>query len=248
MLEQETLEVPAAAAAESTAKAKRESAKPSRAVEPHLLSADEVEVLYIEHRTLLLFIASRKFHIADGEAENLIQDVFLSFLQTCTRIDNVRSWLVAAMCNASRHYWRAQGRTESLPDDYANACDPKTWATAEEHAMRLTMSKVVGYMQPKCRETLRLHYAATLRAWRERFLARREEVERLYDARFCRMWEFYLAASEMAFLQQGMMVFQIQLAKRQGVVPMTRDYIMREEMRLRGIEGGSRPPLRLAGE
>ncbi|HEV8435699.1 MAG TPA: sigma factor, partial [Thermoanaerobaculia bacterium] len=144
MLEQETLEVPAAAAAESTAKAKRESAKPSRAVEPHLLSADEIEVLYIEHRTLLLFIASRKFHIADGEAENLIQDVFLSFLQTCTRIDNVRSWLVAAMCNASRHFWRAQGRTESLPDDYANACDPKTWGTAEEHAMRLTMSKVVG--------------------------------------------------------------------------------------------------------
>jgi len=62
------------------------------------------------------------------------------------------------MCNASRHFWRAQGRTESLPDDYANACDPKTWGTAEEHAMRLTMSKVVGYMQPKCRETLRLHY------------------------------------------------------------------------------------------
>ncbi|HEX3107940.1 MAG TPA: sigma-70 family RNA polymerase sigma factor [Thermoanaerobaculia bacterium] len=158
MLEQETLEVPATAAAESATSAKRESAKPSRAVEPHLLSADEVEVLYIEHRTLLLFIASRKFHIADGEAENLIQDVFLSFLQTCTRIDNVRSWLVAAMCNASRHFWRAQGRTESLPDDYANACDPKTWGTAEEHAMRLTMSKVVGYMQPKCRETLRLHY------------------------------------------------------------------------------------------
>jgi len=158
VLEQETLEVPATAAAESTGKAKRESAKPSRAVEPQLLSADEVEVLYIEHRTLLLFIASRKFHIADGEAENLIQDVFLSFLQTCTRIDNVRSWLVAAMCNASRHFWRAQGRTESLPDDYANACDPKTWGTAEEHAMRLTMSKVVGYMQPKCRETLRLHY------------------------------------------------------------------------------------------
>jgi len=158
VLEQETLEVPATAAAESTGKAKRESAKPSRAVEPHLLSADEIEVLYVEHRTLLLFIASRKFHIADGEAENLIQDVFLSFLQTCTRIDNVRSWLVAAMCNASRHFWRAQGRTESLPDDYANACDPKTWGTAEEHAMRLTMSKVVGYMQPKCRETLRLHY------------------------------------------------------------------------------------------
>lgn len=159
VLEQETLEVPATAAADSAGAAgKRESAKASKPVEPHLLSADEVETLYVEHRTLLLFIASRKFHIADGEAENLIQDVFLSFLQTCTRIDNVRSWLVAAMCNASRHYWRAQGRTESLPDDYANACDPKTTGTADEHAMRLTMSKVVGYMQPKCRDTLRLHY------------------------------------------------------------------------------------------
>lgn len=97
-------------------------------------------------------------------------------------------------------------------------------------------------------EILRLHYAETLKAWRERFLARREEAERLYDARFCRMWEFYLAASEMAFRQQGMMVFQAQLTPRQGVVPMTRDYIMREEARLRGIEGGHRPPLRLAGE
>jgi cyclopropane-fatty-acyl-phospholipid synthase len=97
-------------------------------------------------------------------------------------------------------------------------------------------------------EILRLHYAETLKAWRERFLARREEAERLYDARFCRMWEFYLAASEMAFRRQGMMVFQIQLTRRQGVVPTTRDYIMREESRLRGIESGHRPPLRLAGE
>jgi cyclopropane-fatty-acyl-phospholipid synthase len=97
-------------------------------------------------------------------------------------------------------------------------------------------------------EILRLHYAETLKAWRERFLARREEAERLYDAPFCRMWEFYLAASEMAFRQQGMMVFQAQLTRRQGVVPITRDYIMREEARLCGIEGGHRPPLRLAGE
>jgi cyclopropane-fatty-acyl-phospholipid synthase len=97
-------------------------------------------------------------------------------------------------------------------------------------------------------EILRLHYAETLKAWRERFLARREEAERLYDARFCRMWEFYLSSAEMAFREQGMMVFQAQLTRRQGVVPITRDYIMREEARLRGVEGGHRPPLRLAGE
>ena len=97
-------------------------------------------------------------------------------------------------------------------------------------------------------EILRLHYAETLKAWRERFLAHREEVERIYDQRFVRMWEFYLAASEMSFREQDMMVFQIQLAKRQGVVPMTRAYIGREEQRLQSAEGKSHPPLRLAGE
>jgi cyclopropane-fatty-acyl-phospholipid synthase len=97
-------------------------------------------------------------------------------------------------------------------------------------------------------EILRLHYAETLKLWRERFLAHREDVERIYDRRFVRMWEFYLAASEMAFRKQALMNFQIQLTKRQDVVPMTRDYINREENRLRGVEGSTRPRLRIAGE
>ena len=97
-------------------------------------------------------------------------------------------------------------------------------------------------------EILRLHYAETLKSWRERFLAHREEVERIYDRRFVRMWEFYLAASEMAFREQNLMNFQIQLTKRQGVTPMTRDYVAREEQRLRVAEGKQRQPLRLAGE
>ena len=97
-------------------------------------------------------------------------------------------------------------------------------------------------------EILRLHYAETLKAWRDRFLAHRDEVARLYDARFVRMWEFYLACSEAAFRRQDMMVLQIQLAKRQGVVPITRDYIQRAEQRLRGREVELPTPLRLAGE
>jgi len=97
-------------------------------------------------------------------------------------------------------------------------------------------------------EILRLHYAETLKAWRERFLAHREEAERIYDRRFVRMWEFYLAASEMSFREQNMMVMQIQLAKRQGVVPIMRDYIVSEERRLAAVESRRRPPLRLAGE
>src|ERR1700760_4047458 len=97
-------------------------------------------------------------------------------------------------------------------------------------------------------EILRLHYAETLKAWRARFMAHREEAERIYDSRFVRMWEFYLAASEMAFREQAMMVFQLQLTKRQGVVPITRDYIGREEARLRALEGGANPRLKLPGE
>ena len=97
-------------------------------------------------------------------------------------------------------------------------------------------------------EILRLHYAETLKAWRERFMARREEAVQLYDERFARMWEFYLAASEMAFRKQNLMNFQIQLAKRQDVVPMTRDYITREEAKLRALERRSRPQLKIAGE
>ena len=97
-------------------------------------------------------------------------------------------------------------------------------------------------------EILRLHYAETLKHWRERFLAHREEAERIYDQRFVRMWEFYLAASEMSFREQNLMVMQIQLTKRQGVVPITRNYIVTEERRLAAAETLRRPPLRLAGE
>ncbi|SFL62005.1 cyclopropane-fatty-acyl-phospholipid synthase [Bradyrhizobium sp. NFR13] len=97
-------------------------------------------------------------------------------------------------------------------------------------------------------EILRLHYAETLKAWRERFMARREEAVRLYDERFARMWEFYLAASEMSFRMQNVMNFQIQLTKRQDVVPFTRDYIGQEEERLRARERTQQPRLQIAGE
>jgi cyclopropane-fatty-acyl-phospholipid synthase len=97
-------------------------------------------------------------------------------------------------------------------------------------------------------EVLQLHYAETLKAWRERFLAHRGEVLRLYDQRFLRMWEFYLACSEMAFRQGDMVVFQIQMAKQKGVIPATRDYVSQEEARLHALEAGYRLPLRLAGE
>ena len=78
-------------------------------------------------------------------------------------------------------------------------------------------------------EILRLHYAETLKHWRLRFWAEREEIARLYDERFCRMWEFYLACSEYGFIYGENFNFQLQLTKAVGVLPMTRDYMLDDE-------------------
>jgi cyclopropane-fatty-acyl-phospholipid synthase len=74
-------------------------------------------------------------------------------------------------------------------------------------------------------EVLRLHYAMTLSHWRSRFEANRSRAAQLYDERFCRMWEFYLVGSELAFRRMGMVVFQVQIARDQEAVPLTRDYL-----------------------
>ncbi len=74
-------------------------------------------------------------------------------------------------------------------------------------------------------EILRLHYAETLRNWRKRFLARRNDAKRLYDERFCRMWEYYLAICEISFRYLNNTVFQVQIARNQQAAPLTRDYL-----------------------
>ncbi len=76
-------------------------------------------------------------------------------------------------------------------------------------------------------EVWRMHYAHTLRNWKERFLGKREEVLGMFDEKFLRMWEFYLAGCEMAFKWGDQVVFQIQLIKRHSAAPNTRDYIYR---------------------
>ncbi|NTF06610.1 class I SAM-dependent methyltransferase [Agrobacterium rubi] len=91
-------------------------------------------------------------------------------------------------------------------------------------------------------EILPMHYAHTLRKWRERFAANKAEAIAIYDERFFRMWEFYLAGSEMAFTHENFYIFQIQLTKRGNVVPDNRDYIAKNEARLLDFEK-TRPPL-----
>jgi cyclopropane-fatty-acyl-phospholipid synthase len=95
-------------------------------------------------------------------------------------------------------------------------------------------------------EVLRLHYAETLKEWRKRFTANRAEAAKLYDERFCRMWEFYLAAAEMAFRHDGQVVFQFQIVKDQHALPITRDYMLDAERTMRFAGTEQMPtPLRL---
>jgi cyclopropane-fatty-acyl-phospholipid synthase len=80
-------------------------------------------------------------------------------------------------------------------------------------------------------EVLRLHYAETLRAWRDNFNRNRAEIARVYDERFCRMWEFYLIGSELSFRHDFNMVWQMQVARDIDAVPVTRDYMFDWERR-----------------
>jgi cyclopropane-fatty-acyl-phospholipid synthase len=86
-------------------------------------------------------------------------------------------------------------------------------------------------------EILRLHYAMTLRHWRQRFRAAWHTAVERYGERFCRMWEFYLAGAETGFRYQNLMVFQLQLTKDQKALPLTRDYIHAAEHELRARDG-----------
>jgi cyclopropane-fatty-acyl-phospholipid synthase len=89
-------------------------------------------------------------------------------------------------------------------------------------------------------EILRLHYADTLKHWGQRFAANRDKAKAIYDERFCRMWEFYLAASEAAFRWQDLVIFQIQIAKKNDTLPIARDYMAKCEKALEMREMGHR--------
>ena len=97
-------------------------------------------------------------------------------------------------------------------------------------------------------EILRMHYARTLRDWRERFLLNRDKVKAIYDERFCRMWEYYLVGSEISFRYWDLMNFQIQFTRHQHALPITRDYMTQAEQRLQRAASTPSQPTRLAGE
>jgi len=80
-------------------------------------------------------------------------------------------------------------------------------------------------LRPTDIEVWRLHYAHTLQQWFQRFQLHRHDIVNLMQEEFCRMWEFYLAVCEAAFRHSDLVVYQLQLARQHGPVPVTRNYL-----------------------
>jgi cyclopropane-fatty-acyl-phospholipid synthase len=99
----------------------------------------------------------------------------------------------------------------------------------------VTQSEKAGW-QVMDVEAMRFHYSHTLEEWYRRTRLHREEITALYDERFFRMWEFYLAGAEQAFRYGGMVNWQLQYVKRRDAIPMTRDYMHEESARLRASD------------
>jgi cyclopropane-fatty-acyl-phospholipid synthase len=91
-------------------------------------------------------------------------------------------------------------------------------------------------------ETLRLHYALTVREWLKRFTAVRADMARLYDERFCRMWEFYLAGAIVFFENGAGCNYQLQYIRDRRALPITRDYMIETERRYRALEAPAAKP------
>ena len=84
-----------------------------------------------------------------------------------------------------------------------------------------------NYMYISDVEILRMHYALTLSHWHQRFIENEERIKKIYDERFCRMWRYYLVASEISFRYYQQVVFQVQISKEQMTLPLTRDYLLK---------------------
>ncbi len=89
-------------------------------------------------------------------------------------------------------------------------------------------------MFPTDIEVLRVHYAMTIDHWYDRTVAAKDDIVALYDDKFYRMWTFYLAGAAAAFRHGGMVNYQVQLTRNRLSLPLTRDYMVEEERRLRG--------------
>lgn len=118
-----------------------------------------VEDAYRGHAARLREIAEKKFNIPPGDAEAIVNEVFTSYLTRRHAVRDARKWLVGAVCHASRAYWRSASKMLPMPDDVTEYVDPASGGLETRIVDRVTMSRALSQIGPKCREMLRMFYA-----------------------------------------------------------------------------------------
>lgn len=123
-----------------------------------MLTRDHIAAAYDTHYDLMRYVAARRFHVPPADIRPLIHDVFIAFIRHSTAIANERSWLIAAVSNACRNYWRDKKPTEALPDvtDMARMAD--------DVSARVDVLRLLSRIPLRCRAVLWLRYVDGLSA------------------------------------------------------------------------------------
>lgn len=114
--------------------------------------------IYEKYLRLMMWIAKRRFHIPESEAEPLVHEVFVNFLIKIESVADVRAWLVAAISNACRYYLRVRERSETLPADFAERPDPHLARVLDMWPDQLAAQQAIAATTARCQLVLRLRY------------------------------------------------------------------------------------------
>ncbi|HKO57514.1 MAG TPA: sigma-70 family RNA polymerase sigma factor [Thermoanaerobaculia bacterium] len=113
--------------------------------------------VYDQHALLLRRIATEKFGVPAPEAEALVHDIFVTYFADPSHVREVRPYLVGAICNASRHYWRSKYYEKALfSSDESDEPVDASWV--DQVSVRLTLARALSRIRPQCREALRRYY------------------------------------------------------------------------------------------
>ena len=119
----------------------------------------QFEIVYAGYFNLLVQIAIHKFRVPDSEAETLAHDVLISYLRKGREVIELRSWLVGAICHASRHYWRLNSRTVPAEEQAdLDRADPKSVRILDSLTDQLAAREALDCLNPRCREILHMRY------------------------------------------------------------------------------------------
>ena len=124
----------------------------------HPADANEFEALYTEYGVLLRSIAMRRYNIPPDDAEALVHDIFMAYLQRREHIRELKGWLIGAVGNASKDYLRKRKREEPLLPEHDDKPDQAAEEQADRWMMNMTVATVVARLGEKCRETIRRYY------------------------------------------------------------------------------------------